>query len=142
MAYAYTTPVRYTAVSRVLVEEASPVAVEPDVSGPPYRGGAAFYEAQLRAIRGAPLVRRVAKRMYLASIPEFRDLTQAGVDDASVVSELQTRIEAEQRPSTNLVSISFNAREPAVAADGANLVARESARMNHETRLDPARREL
>src|SRR5690606_30198579 len=138
----------YRASTTLLIEAEAPNVVSiTDVYGGDARTQQ-YFETQFEILKSRPLAEKVVDRLDLASKPEFtmqppawrgwldvwmekwgraekvaeptKTLPEAGLPETEIVNRYSRRLSIAPTPKTQLVSVSFEASDPALAAEVAN----------------------
>ena len=114
-------PFIYRATATLLIEskDANVVSI-PDVYGAGTRGQE-YYQTQYEILKSRPIAETVIERLKLAEVPELTQQTVGAADPRmALVETYLNRLRISPSPRSQLVKISFDARNPKLASAVAN----------------------
>jgi succinoglycan biosynthesis transport protein ExoP len=98
-----------------------------------------FYQTQYEILKSETLARRVMDRMNLWRHPEIAGPADAAPNEQELIDRFRKRLQVSPIRNSRLVDVSFESRDPKLAADVANAMGDEYVNYNLEVKLNATR---
>lgn len=143
--YNYTTRPVYQATTQILIDRDTPNLLPTKEIVDMGEGGADYFQTQFELLRGRRLAEAVVEKLDLQKNPEFQQgplmspweriqrrffgkapasaLDSDGMPLSPAIAALRSRLTVERLRGSRIVSLKFNAYDPALAANAANTLA-------------------
>ena len=135
-------PKKYTATAAIVLDVKSPDPIAGVVL--PGMTVSGYMATQVDVLQSERVVLRALHALHAERDPELRDAWQAQTEgrgdfDAWLAEDIQKRLDAKPGKDSNVIAVTYTARDPATAANIANAVVKAYIETTLQLRTEPAK---